>query len=387
MTRSRSTVQWVFAAVVASGCVPSDRVHQLDDRRIARSDVAAPPIEGVAMEATELRTIVRGGSKEGRVRFERSRQALDAAVERLVRRSYDAKLWLDHVPSSNSHRLLICGNACRTLDGTESLVEWWAGDLTQKKLHQLHRGEFVAVVSSAGLSPTHRVRVAGREGDRATVEDILKDRLTESLVEHPQPWNERERGRGIEHGWLLQAACRYHGASMGLDSKQGEELLRRTIESATRGATEAGAHELEGLAICLNAHAREPATELVDPYTSVSRALADSRASVLSKMNDDGQLYVDDPRFDDCAGEVCDVLADLSRQAHFFEWSAVGPSVELDEEMLRALSRLNELATKAASLLDAELDEAPDPRMWFPLFASASSHTAHVAQHLQRWQP
>lgn len=375
------------AAMLASGCAPSTEVaNALEETQdLARADRHAVGSGGIPpVVRADPPAVLRIGPEVAQTRFEEIRDRFGVATRRLVELSYEEKIWADEAPSSNSHRLLECGASCRKLNGTGSLVEWWASATDSGQLHQLHRGEFLAVFARSGGSPLHRIQLDEEQWISASA--LLQEGLAETLSDTPAAWNKREQTRGLEHGWLLQAACRYHGASMGLDAAEGRELLAAAVESAGRAATEAGTHELEGLSLCLSAHRDAPALQLAASYEEVSETLEDAQMTAFSRMRDDGQLYVEAQTFDGCTGETCEVLAALSKQAHFFEWTAIGPSVELDDEMLVALSRLETLATDAVEVLEGEFASPGPQRRWLPLFASASSHSAHVMGHFARWQ-
>lgn len=388
MSRRPSAVLSVFTfAMLASACAPpTDPTNELAalGQRTQPNDAGAAVEDTPPVAGGSLPPVWRIGPEVAQARFEETAVRFAVAARRLSELSYEMGIWADQAPSSNSHRLLECGASCSTLRGAESLVEWWARNTDTGQRHELHRGEFLAVFASSGGSRHSRIRL-----DRlhwASADSVLRAELRAALATTPIAWNEREQQRGPEFGWLLQAACRYDGAAMGLDATKGRALLSAAIGSAKRAATEAGTHELEGLSLCLRVHRDSPAEGLGNSYEAVSKALDRAQDVAFEEMRSDGQLYVRNPTFDRCAGSTCTLLADLSKQAHFFEWTGVGPSVTLDESMLVALARLESLATEAVEVLEDEFDSSSPHPVWLPLFASASSHSVHVAGHLESWR-
>lgn len=348
--------------------------------------VAAPIIDSVESLPRPVPPPVVHGPEGGALVLDRTILGIETASARLMDRADAMSLWSDVAPSSNSHRLLACGAECRTSDGRHSLVDaWLSSSLDRRGMHALHRGELLSVLADVDVPQSRPIRLD--EGLEAPLSEVLDETIAATLGSPVEPWNRREAGRGTEYGWLVQAACRYRGASMGRPAAEAEALLRGTIEAAARASTEGGTHELEGLATCASIQRHEPAPGLEVVYAEVEQALHRARREHTAGMRDDGQLYAEDETFDDCSGPVCRTLAELNRQAHFFEWAALDPGLELDAAMMVALGRMEALSERAARLVeDTETDAAAGPPRWLPLLASAATHSAHVARHMRRWR-
>ena len=308
-------------------------------------------------------------------RIETHAQALFDRVDRMAR-------WPAFHPSVATHRLLACGRSCSSPDDTASFLEaWFDGAMHEDDLHLLHRGELLALAADLGLPL--ETTVSFTSGSSTTLHDLLQEAQRALDVPPPTPWNPREQRKGPEYGWLLQAFCTYLGPTAPLNETWSvEDLIASITAQGINTRTEAGTHELEGLATCLHQHtARGPATTS-PAYAALAQILTDRLQADLDQITPDGQLYPDAPNFSRCVEENagCRLLTDIIRQAHFLEWAALVPGFASEDRVPLVLARLDVLLERA----HRDLDEAwIDRHALHPaLVLAATSHTLHALQKL-----
>ncbi|PRP91719.1 hypothetical protein ENSA5_52990 [Enhygromyxa salina] len=290
-----------------------------------------------------------------------------AAVEAVEAR----EIWLDEAASSTSHKLLACGRDCARSQGTGSLWQHWKLSMSWDALRELHRGEFLALAADLDVPRTDSLLLS--DGELLSIDELLTQTLDDAADPSVGHWNAMEAEHDHELGWVRSAACRYLSTTE-LEGSAWREVLRADALPSSL-ATEAGTHELEGIAICEALHGHED--------SALRWALNQRLANDLAAMAPDGQLYRHDESFTSCpAGDTaCELFSELNRQAHFFEWVSELPELRVDAELERALARWAALVDEAEGLLASGAPLTLHGRM---LAASASSHTVHAADRLAR---
>jgi len=291
--------------------------------------------------------------------------------------------WPVHYPSVVSHRLLACGRDCPTEGNDDGLLDdWFMGHLTEDDAPKLHRGELLALAAELDLRPGKPLRFAS--GSYATVGELLADAAATHAVPPTTLWDGREGTKGAVYGWELQAFCQYLGPVGAIrDGWTVPEAVAAVAAIGPNTHTEAGTHDLEGLALCM-AESRG-----VDLPAEADRVYGEVE-TVLNRRLDqdlaqavDGQLYRDDDSFDGCSSDsiACDHLAMLLRQAHFVEWSSLAePSCT--EPYRAALTRFADLTEATRTALDDPdaLESTQDPMS--ALTVLASTHALHAGRRL-----
>ena len=304
-----------------------------------------------------------------------------AASQDFFERAQQASDWPVGIPSVTSHVLLACGQDCMTQDGETPLVERWiVGQLNPPGESLLHRGELLAVAAELRLRPAKPLMWT--DESVSSIEEELDRAAAQFAVPAKEAWDERELKKGPVYGWELQAFCTYLGPSAALPD--GTTVSQAALQVAQTGAntnTEAGTHDLEGLAFCAAAFEGAPFWQTQDRanYAQVSSTLQARLESDLQAMSPAGQAYVGDESFDDCPGgdATCHAMADLIKQAHFIEWAALTrPPCSPDYE--RALTRYAALTEQVARDWDPL-----DQQGWAGAMTLLSStHAVHAGRRL-----
>lgn len=288
--------------------------------------------------------------------------------------------WPLQTPSVTSHVLLACGKDCVTPDGTPLVEFWFLGQLNPPGESLLHRGELLALSNELGLRGAKPI--LWNDENVSSVEEELLHVATAFAVPPDSAWDARELEKGTVYGWELQAFCGYLGPSGELPG--GQPISGAALEVALVGAntkTEAGTHDLEGLAFCLAAFDDAPFWKTQDRsnYAGVSQVLEERLASDLSGLTPTGQAYSGDQSFDDCSERdpTCQAMSDLLKQAHLIEWAALTKPA-CSSEYQRALTRYAELTEGLEESWVAEEQQG-----WAGAMTLLSStHAVHAGRRL-----
>lgn len=294
--------------------------------------------------------------------------------------------WPVFFPSVATHRLLACGRSCSSPDTTTSFVAaWFDGTMAEGDLRRLHRGELLARAADLGLSL--ETTISFTSGTSTTVGSLLQEARSTIGAPPPAPWNAREAKKGPEYGWLLQAFCTYLGPTAPLnDTWTLEDLITRITTQGVNTRTEAGTHELEGLATCLHLHTASAPAGPSPAYAALAETLSARLQDDLDRMTVEGQFYAEATNFSRCPGNSsrCDLLTAIIKQAHFFEWAPLVPGFSVDGRVQQALARLDALLEQAQLQIDEAWIDQHGVRA--ALVLAATSHTLHALGRLRTTQ-
>lgn len=318
-----------------------------------------------------------------------TRRAPDGRCEALAWRSgkaarlfwekaINAADWPLDTPSVTSHILLACGHECDSPGNPDGLVDaWFLGGLNEPEAPLLHRGELSALAAELGLRRSKPIMWSSDEV--TTVGEWVDQMATEFAVPPKQPWDGREVEKGPVYGWELQAICTFYDPDDVLpNGLRVSEAALAVAQAGPNLATEAGAHDLEGLALCLAEQRAQPHTGDPDAWAQIQAVLDEHLQSDLESMTSSGQIYDGLDGFSTCgAGDpLCEPMEELVRQAHFIEWSTlIQPTCT--PSYARALQRFAEL--------NEELSEGPD--IWAEgrtqaMLLLAATHSMHGVRRL-----
>lgn len=296
-------------------------------------------------------------------------------------------IWSFLNPSLITHKFLACGNTCKDKHGRSLHEEWLGKNLWEHQTTYMHRGELLYTL--AEISAPLDVTVNLLPHNKVSVSDLLNQQKEHFRMPFKEFKNKREQQKGIEYGFLLRGLCHYLGPDGAINDQYTiPDVIQSITKTGINGNTEAGTHELEGIAFCYKHYANAKANRTFDNKAITSYKLAGEYLNktindTLDAMNKDGQLYGLDNSFYNCTepDELCQLMANLIKQAHFFEWALyVRHEMFNDDRAKTSLKRLDDLLQKIALTFNKKWYEKNGIRQGVAI--SAFTHAMHISKLL-----
>ncbi len=296
-------------------------------------------------------------------------------------------IWSFLNPSLITHKFLACGNTCKDKHGRSLHDEWLGKNLWEHQTTYMHRGELLYTL--AELSAPLDTRVNLLPHTKVSVGDLITQQKDDFRMPFKEFKNKRELQKGIEYGFLLRGLCHYLGPDGVInDQFTIPDVIRRVIKTGINYNTEAGTHEFEGIAFCFRKYANAKTSRSFDEKTIASYEMAEEFLNkaindTLDNINEDGQLYYLDKSFYTCAepDELCQLMANLIKQAHFFEWALYVQYEILDDDRAKtSLKRLNDILQKITLAFDKRWYFKNGIRQGIAI--SAITHAMHISKLL-----
>lgn len=286
------------------------------------------------------------------------------------------------------HRLLGCLNECHLDDDIRLFETWLNGHIPDAALGHFHPGQLLSLLSDLGLPLNTSIKLLS--GRQVTALDLLKIERTRFDFPPKLPTTS-EKMRGPEYGWLFKSFCRYIGPNELINKKWSvANAISTLIKNGRPDTIEAGSHELQGLSECLRVwdETQQPtnsdkSTIEHDTYELLRTFLFEQVQLHLSELDVNDQAYNNREDFATCVDEqnLCKLVTDLNKQAHFLEWALLLP-VSADVDLSPALQRLDDLTRDVAFAVDESWTGRSFDR--HAMLIAAASHARHAILPLLR---
>lgn len=310
-------------------------------------------------------------------------------VRRLSAQAEELGVWDLAAPSLAVHQLIACESGCdEPGEAPDSLVDrWLLLNLSKEALPGLHRAQLVETLAHHRV-PLERTVIFSDLDARSVAELLDAERRAFSLDADP-PHGTSEMVYGPELGWLLAALCHYGGPGARV---RGEidvpAVISHLLDNGVNRRLEGGSHELEGLAHCLDAYrsaaAAGPPASAEEVYSRLATFLTAEVRATLESRASSGQLHAGQSEgwsaCPEAAPEPCPALADLSKQAHFFDWATLIPGLVETPGLGEAASRLLELMVAVHATTTRDWIEASWKNRY--QYAGAVAHALRATRRL-----